>query len=103
MMNGKIISDGETLLRLFREEQRKRDNIGCYCDYCIVDMANAYARFKKPKPLRCDFWQDGQCTNRHTIGIKCDAVAGTKIPLRCSWNRFIPEPKPESGKSEVKK
>lgn len=46
MMNGKMISDGETLLRLFREEQRKRDNIGCCCDYCIVDMANAYARFK---------------------------------------------------------
>jgi len=51
----------------------------------------------KEKPLRCDFWQDGQCTNRYTMGIKCDAVAGTKIPLRCPWNRYhIPEPKPEN-------
>ncbi len=39
--------DGEKLLVLFRQEQKKNGNIGCTCNDCIEDMETAFKKFKE--------------------------------------------------------
>ena len=39
--------EGTVLLKLFREEQRKKGHIGCDCTDCAEDMDNALKKFRK--------------------------------------------------------
>ena len=43
------MKEGEKLLRLFRQEQKKKGNIGCLCDDCIEDMNNALKKYETGK------------------------------------------------------
>ncbi|KKN44316.1 hypothetical protein LCGC14_0694180 [marine sediment metagenome] len=40
---------GRKLLKLFRKEQLKRDNVGCMCGDCTEDMDNALNNYIQGK------------------------------------------------------
>jgi len=39
--------EGARLLKLFRNEQAKKEHIGCLCDECEENMENAIKKFKE--------------------------------------------------------
>jgi len=44
--------NAKLMLRLFREEQTKHGNRGCFCNECEQDMRNALKEYDKLVPVR---------------------------------------------------